>query len=347
MGVKPLVNSEDQIEFWRQHIRMGVWVATCLSALVMAYALYAPTIEERQLVPVAALATTVSLAQLAVPVERLVRSRFGGVYLCAWAVLGVALVTWAAALDTGAFSPIVYALPVLLVHAVSSYPPVGQAVVVTATAGAFVWLHHTSGAGMLHTVTATGFLVTLAYVGSHSAHNHTSAYVRERLHRREAQRRAVTDGLTGCLTHQAFHSALVDAAGAAAPQRPVGLVLFDVDELKQLNDVYGHLVGDRFLARFGEALRAEVRDVDMVGRLGGDEFGVLVVGAPVEPLTDVIERIRTRVARMDSGVTISAGFAFASESIDADALFTVADGELYAAKADGRNRVRGLRVPGS
>lgn len=345
--MKPLATSDDQIEFWRQHIRMGVWVSTCLGALVMAYAFAAPAIEEQQLIPVAALTMVVSLAQLGVPVERLVRSSVGGVYLCAWAVLGVGVVTWAASLDTGAFSPIVYALPVLLVHAVSSYPPVGQAVVVTATGGAFVWLHHSSGTGMLHMFTATGFLVTLAYVGSHSAHNHSSAYVRELLRRREAQRLAVTDGLTGCLTHQAFHAALVDAAGAATEQRPVGLVLFDIDDFKELNDGYGHLVGDRFLSLFGEVLRAEVREDDVVGRLGGDEFGLLVVGASIDRLSDVIERIRVSLARAEGEVTFSAGFAFASESIDADALFTAADGELYAAKADGRNRVRGLRAPGS
>ena len=343
-NVKPLATSEDQTEFWRQHIRMGVWVATCLGALIVAYALSAPTVDDARVVPGTVAMMGLSLAQLALPVERLVRSRLGGYYLCTWAILGVGAITCAAALDTGASSPITYALLVLLVHAASSYPPIAQAAVAIATATAFIWLQHRSGIAVLHTITATGFLATLAYVGSHSAHNHTSAYLRELVRRREAQRRAVIDGLTGCLIHQAFHAALVDAARAASPQRPVALVVFDVDEFKQLNDELGHLVGDRFLAVFGEVLRTEVRDDDVVGRLGGDEFGMLVTGASIERVTDAIRRIRSRVSRMDGAVTISAGFAFASYPIDADTLFIAADRELYAAKADGRDRVRGVHA---
>jgi diguanylate cyclase (GGDEF)-like protein/PAS domain S-box-containing protein/putative nucleotidyltransferase with HDIG domain len=157
-------------------------------------------------------------------------------------------------------------------------------------------------------------------------------------------RQATTDGLTGLCNHRAFHDHLrAEAARAARYDRPLAVVLADLDGFKEVNDRHGHQTGDRLLVAVARALEGVVRGTEVVARLGGDEFAVLL------PETDVIgaeataERLRAAVAALPEaaahGVTASAGVADLGQAQTADELIRLADGALYWSKVHGRDRV--------
>jgi diguanylate cyclase (GGDEF)-like protein len=179
---------------------------------------------------------------------------------------------------------------------------------------------------------------------------------------RQLEEAASVDGKTGLLNAAAWHVRAVRALRRAERTGGhAGLLVLDLDHFKMVNDQYGHLVGDHVLAAIAEAVRDEVRDDDLVGRFGGEEFVVLLpsVDAPSGDAEDgrvaavaVAERIRRRVAEVrvdvpDSGgavvdnLTVSIGGAsFPADGTDLGQLLEVADTAMYAAKRAGRNTVR-------
>ena len=164
---------------------------------------------------------------------------------------------------------------------------------------------------------------------------------------REATLLASTDELTGIANRRAFMSQLDrEIAGATEFGWPLAVAMFDVDHFKLVNDRYGHAVGDRVLQLIAARAAGVVRGGDLVGRLGGEEFGILMPGATLEEAAHVAERLRQAmetVAEMDEslpGVTISIGIAARESQRSAKELLASADVALYAAKGEGRNRVR-------
>jgi diguanylate cyclase (GGDEF)-like protein/PAS domain S-box-containing protein len=164
---------------------------------------------------------------------------------------------------------------------------------------------------------------------------------------REATLLASTDELTGIANRRAFLGQLErEIAGAAEFGWPLAVAMFDVDHFKLVNDRYGHAVGDRVLQLIAARAAGVVRGGDLVGRLGGEEFGILMPGATLEEAAHVAERLREAmetVAELDEslpGVTISIGIAAREEQRNAAHLLAAADVALYAAKGEGRNRVR-------
>ncbi len=156
-------------------------------------------------------------------------------------------------------------------------------------------------------------------------------------------RKASRDQMTGLLNRESFMAQidvlrLVPAGGA--------LLMVDVDHFKQINDSYGHPVGDEALMRIAAAINAATRRDDLVGRIGGEEFGAFLVGADVEEAQRVGQRLRQAVEALDFQVagqrvalSVSVGGAVAKgETVLAD-LFRKADGLLYQAKNAGRNKV--------
>ena len=176
---------------------------------------------------------------------------------------------------------------------------------------------------------------------------------------RHLQEVASTDGKTGLLNAAAWQDRATRALERA--QRGPGsaaLLILDLDHFKLVNDRHGHLAGDRVLSSVAEALRAEVRDNDLVGRFGGEEFVILLSGhGQMEydrtELVAVAERIRRRVGALavridtpDGPLTVDdlsvsvGGATFPHDADDLDRLLEVADSALYAAKRAGRNTVR-------
>lgn len=156
---------------------------------------------------------------------------------------------------------------------------------------------------------------------------------------RELERLAETDPLTGCLNRRAL--ATRAAVAFQGSQQRGGVIMLDLDHFKNVNDVHGHDLGDEVLRRFADILRTAVRDKDLVGRLGGEEFTILLPGASVQETEAVAERIRTRMASEHVGigdrqvqVTTSAGIAHkqTDEAFVFRTWLAAADGALYQAK---------------
>ena len=153
---------------------------------------------------------------------------------------------------------------------------------------------------------------------------------------------AVTDPLTGVGNRRAFAERLdLEVERSRRTLQPLSLVLFDLDHFKQLNDRLGHLEGDLALVRLATLLTENRRAPDLVTRYGGEEFTLLLPDTPHEDALLVAERLRQAVERRGlSGCTVSAGVAtLPVHAEDSRSLVAAADRAMYAAKAQGRNRV--------
>jgi diguanylate cyclase len=163
---------------------------------------------------------------------------------------------------------------------------------------------------------------------------------------------ASTDSLTAVLNHGAFRL-IVDGYldKVATAQLGGALLVVDVDHFKKINDNFGHDRGDVALKIIAKSIKDAVREVDLVGRIGGEEFGVFLPGSGVADAVKVAERIRGAVAVADfrpegsvQPLSVSVGGAiFATHVAFAD-LFHAADQRLYLAKQRGRNRVE-MEIP--
>lgn len=172
---------------------------------------------------------------------------------------------------------------------------------------------------------------------------------------RELEIIASTDSLTAVLNRGAF-TMLVEAylqkAEDEAQLRSGALLVVDVDHFKAINDTYGHDYGDRALKLIAASIRNAVRSGDMVGRLGGEEFGVLLPGADPGQARAIAERIRSSVAdtvlASDDArpISVSVGGVTFKKPASFEVLFRAADRQLYDAKGAGRNRVMLHKMPG-
>ena len=162
-----------------------------------------------------------------------------------------------------------------------------------------------------------------------------------------------TDELTGLFNTRGFAIAANRIFGQALRyQRPAAVLMIDSDNLKGVNDAYGHEAGNRLLRNLAAAVHSELRATDVPARYGGDEFIVLLPETPAQAALDVAERIRNRIAgapvRIDSRelvTSVSIGIAcYPEDGATLDALAAHADGALYSAKQDGRNRTVKFRA---
>ncbi|MBQ0960114.1 GGDEF domain-containing protein [Ideonella sp. 4Y11] len=161
---------------------------------------------------------------------------------------------------------------------------------------------------------------------------------------------AGTDVLTGLRNRRALLQSLAgEVALARRSQRPLCLAVLDLDHFKSINDQHGHAAGDQVLREFSALMRSELRAYDTCGRLGGEEFVVLMPDTDLAQALASIDRLRATLAHrplawIDESVelTVSAGVASLADTSDADgaSLLRAADEALYQAKRDGRNRVR-------
>jgi diguanylate cyclase (GGDEF)-like protein len=157
------------------------------------------------------------------------------------------------------------------------------------------------------------------------------------------------DGLTRLLTHTAFleRARVAIAARQRRPERSKAWVMIDLDHFKDVNDRYGHPVGDRVLAALAGLLRKKLRQSDTMGRYGGEEFAVLLEDLKEQEAVRLVGRVLDEFGRSTHvvpghgsfRVTFSAGVAMLEDGLDLDAWRQAADQALYVAKAAGRNRV--------
>jgi two-component system cell cycle response regulator len=169
-------------------------------------------------------------------------------------------------------------------------------------------------------------------------------------------RLATIDPLTGIANRQAVLSRIEEElVRAARYQRPVSVVLVDLDHFKRLNDSYGHAAGDAVLRHVAQLLAANVRAVDVAGRYGGEEFLILLPETDVDAAAGLAEKLRRIVGNAEVAlndgerlrITLSAGVAGGmGQVLQLDPLVRDADAALYSAKALGRNQVYVFRETG-
>ena len=158
---------------------------------------------------------------------------------------------------------------------------------------------------------------------------------------------AIRDPLTGIFNRRHISARMEDAERRARTGAgPFHICLIDLDRFKQINDSFGHAMGDVVLQTVAKSIQAEVRDEDCFGRYGGEEFIVLLAGREGFRPEALAERMRQRVADLrfadaagPEGVTVSIGIATSCNGECFSSTVSRADGALYAAKASGRNRV--------
>jgi diguanylate cyclase (GGDEF)-like protein len=159
---------------------------------------------------------------------------------------------------------------------------------------------------------------------------------------RRLREMAETDPLTGVANRRHFMQRIVTLRGPAA------LLLLDIDHFKAINDEFGHEAGDRVLIEFAGLVQDILRERDLLARLGGEEFAIILENAHIKDAWSIAERVRTRVeqhvvslSERAARVTVSVGVAtvpLGAAKIDAAALLRQADAALYVAKNEGRNR---------
>lgn len=160
---------------------------------------------------------------------------------------------------------------------------------------------------------------------------------------RRLQEEASRDSMTGMLNRERFFAVL---DGSRRRTDRGALLIIDADHFKNINDSYGHLAGDRALLKIAAAISSAVRAGDVLGRIGGEEFGAFLVGASEEDAARVAERIRREVEAIRfqpvDGVvlplTVSIGGTQCAPEANVSELMRAADRRLYEAKGRGRNR---------
>ena len=190
--------------------------------------------------------------------------------------------------------------------------------------------------------------VTGLILASHVRHRNVQIERAYSTHLEELSQRlrslAYQDSLTDLYNHRYFYEQLShEVERAQRYGRPVSVILLDLDNFKQVNDTYGHLMGDKLLALMGQVIKDQVRASDIAARYGGDEFAIILPDTPrpaaeatAEKLSRAIATGRTNAGSMSENLPLSASFGVAccpDESRTVSELLQLADDRVYAAKA--------------
>jgi diguanylate cyclase (GGDEF)-like protein len=156
-----------------------------------------------------------------------------------------------------------------------------------------------------------------------------------------------TDPLTGLANaRRLFDRLVLELARSRRYRAPLALLLVDLDGLKCVNDQFGHAAGDEAIRSLSNVIRSQLRETDVAGRWGGDEFGVLAPSTSADAAVSLAERIRALIPQEGTPWRLSGSVGVAAvdprihaEAVDAPTLMRAADRALYEAKRTGRNRV--------
>lgn len=339
-------NEEDGLartDFWTTYLRIGFVVMAIEAAAAVAYFATSPGLAHRA--ALLSLSTATLLAAVAiVPVTGWMATRPWRARLSFLAALASGLVlTAACAMDGGIDSPLVFlgVLPVLnagLALGVAQVVACGIAGSAELGLLALTDPHVTSSDNKLilfFSLIAGATALAIVYA---SARGRLEAA--DTADRAELARLAETDSLTGCLNHRAFYSRLeAEVDRVARYGSDLSLMVLDVDLFKDFNDAHGHRAGDEALASLGSVLRGAARRSDIVGRIGGDEFAVVLPSTAADVAGITADRMVQLVHGSGLGLDVSIGVAEADRTaLSVARFFGDADAALYRAKALGRGR---------
>jgi diguanylate cyclase (GGDEF)-like protein len=169
----------------------------------------------------------------------------------------------------------------------------------------------------------------------------------QKLREQELHRLATSDALTGLANRRYFMERLEqERARAVRFNTRCGLMMIDLDHFKQVNDQFGHATGDRVLKAFADTAATQLRQIDIIGRIGGEEFAVLLPGTDMEGAKILAERLRLAIAAISFAdihslhVTTSIGVTVITKTDhEVDAPLGRADKAVYTAKHNGRDRI--------
>jgi diguanylate cyclase (GGDEF)-like protein len=352
-----------------KHVALSIWLDGLLGACVVA-ALVAAIVFE-PLMGVTVEHGAASVARLGYPLGDLVGLGFVVVVACLsgraiqpfWVLLGAGFAllavgdsTYVVQAGTGSWTPggsldLLYAIATMLMAAaawvapqqveVSERPAPVRVAVPSAFAVAAALLTAYGVVAMLNPLAVALTLITLAAVVLRFG----LALAWLTRQRAALADQAATDPLTGLANHRALHERLAEELGRAQRHgHALSVVALDLDHFKTINDTYGHAEGDVILRRIARALRAEARAYDVVGRIGGEEFALVLPEAGPEHALAIAERCRAALAAVvvhGEPVRCSAGVAsYPADGPDGHRLLEMADGALYQAKQAGRDQVR-------
>ena len=263
-------------------------------------------------------------AAFALPWRRIIRSRWREAAFLSWTALDMLIIALAVIADGGPRSPVVTLFLVPMVFVGVSYPRWSVMLVIAVTL-----LGYTVGA-IAYSVPAGRSILGLAALFGVGLMCVWQARNHER-RRAELARISNTDPLTGCLNRRGATAAHSPCWGRRIRfGQPFAVMLIDLDNFKDYNDLHGHAAGDRLLCWLVEQIGRELRPSDSLVRLGGDEFAVLAAGVDTAGAAPLMARVRAAIA---DGAPHSAGIASApGDGADIDALYRVADQQLYAEK---------------
>jgi diguanylate cyclase (GGDEF)-like protein len=264
----------------------------------------------------------------------------------------IAFITWVLWYTNRLGSPLLNAYLLPVITAALTLGKVFTLLTVALIAACYLMLSGTVAPDLISLPFIGGFIATIAPVLL-VAYITTmfSADIRYGLAR--AKVLSETDDLTGLLNLRGFAIAANRLfAQAARHGRPTSVLMIDSDNLKLVNDAHGHAAGNELLRHLALSIQAELRFTDVAARYGGDEFIVLLPDTPAKGALEVAERIRSRVhgAPIQTGgrdviSSVSIGLAsYPEDGATLDALAAHADGALYSAKQDGRNRTVKFRA---
>jgi diguanylate cyclase (GGDEF)-like protein len=181
----------------------------------------------------------------------------------------------------------------------------------------------------------------LIHIVNQSLEKYKTLQEKEKLEE-EVRRLSITDDLTGLYNHRHFFKTLeAELVRLKRQKTSLSLLMFDLDNFKRYNDLYGHLEGDRVLRTIGEIVSHSIRsNVDTGYRYGGDEFAVLLIGASMDQALAIAERIRASIEQAEfKDITVSVGLSEYRDPFDLEGFVKSADDAMYVAKHSGGNRI--------
>jgi diguanylate cyclase (GGDEF)-like protein len=335
----------DDQRFWARHVRISTVLYGLCCATILGYA--AATSDGPHRAAMAVLVTVAMAAALLFDRARwyVARSPHRMRLLYGWSGLTMSLVTLASWLDGGVNSPLCLLLFIALNYVALAYPP--RALVVLAFVAMAVYLLLAVIGSDTDTwprlLMSTMMIGLSGYLGALAARNHWSQAEAQAALSTSLAQLATLDHLTGCLNRRAFDSRLAaEVDHAHRLGRGLSVLIVDVDHFKQVNDGHGHLVGDQVLSGVSAALRDTCRAGDTVGRIGGDEFAVILPDTRGEVAAAQGERLRLAAhdLHLPVPVTLSIGAAELTRAVDtSQRLLQAADLALYEVKSAGRDAV--------
>lgn len=346
------VPSHDHEEaFWLGHVRVGLGVSAVVLCVLAIYLVLTPDGPHRELFwRMLGAGTVVTAGASLVPWRRVTARGWTLRVLYAWSASIIPLLMGVIWLDGGPASPVGLLLVLPLVFAAVAYPPRAVVCLGGAIVGGQLLIAWQSGDLLVDGPVRTPTYALIAAMCALTARNHARQVVQVRALAAELRRQADVDGLTDCFNHRAFHERLDSALELARSTEGRFVVIgCDLDHFKRINDQHGHPVGDTALRSVGDALRSQVRDHDVVARVGGEEFALLVSGIGLEDGMVLAERLRRAVGSIRVPVPLTASFGVAAYPATATSrrvLLDATDRALYTAKREGRDRsVPAIAVP--